>query len=54
MSFGLCFWIVMLVWLLFGFWSKGFGNPRQVAGDFILFFLLVLIGWKLFGAPLHG
>ena len=33
-----------------GFWP----NPRQFAGYAVLFILLLLLGWKVFGAPLHS
>lgn len=54
MSFALCYWIMMLIWLVFGFWANGFANPKIFGGTLMLFLLLVLIGWKVFGAPLHS
>lgn len=54
MSFAIAFWIIMLVWLLwnmpFNPWSAGapYGN------NLILFLLLLLLGWRVFGAPLQG
>lgn len=53
MSLALAFWIIMLVWLIFGFWSNR-ANLAAGGGNLILFFLLCLIGWKVFGAPLHS
>lgn len=53
MSFGLCYWILMLVWLVFGLWSNGVTNLKVVGGNLLLFILLVLVGWKAFGPPLH-
>jgi hypothetical protein len=56
MSLSLCYWIVMLVWLVFGLWANWptGGNVRPLGGSLMLFLLLVLLGWKVFGAPIHG
>jgi len=53
MTFALCYWILMLIWLVFGLWTSGW-NPKASGGNLLLFVLLVLVGWKLFGAPVHG
>ena len=45
MTLGLAYWIIMLIWLLFGLYT-GY--------NLMLFVLLVLIGWKIFGPPLHA
>lgn len=54
MSKELCFWILMLLWVVFG--VIGYARPddkRIVAGGNILFFLLfVVVGLALFGAAL--
>jgi len=57
MSFGLCYWILMLLWLVFGIWGNwpvAPGNVRVLGGHLLLFILLVLLGWKTFGAPIHS
>jgi hypothetical protein len=54
MSFGLIFWIIMLLWLLYGFW--GFYQPSpnwQWGNALMLFVLFLLLGWRVFGAPVH-
>lgn len=55
MSFGLCFWILALLWVVLGLvWS--WGRPPQwpaIGAGLIAFLMLVLLGWKVFGAPLH-
>ena len=55
MSFGLVFWILMLLWLIYGLW--GFWSPGQpywVWGNgLFLFILFLLLGWREFGAPVH-
>jgi hypothetical protein len=48
----------MLIWFVFGIASAGFGLYVGAHGPLInsllLFILLLLLGWKVFGAPLHG
>lgn len=52
MSVGLAFWIVMLVWLVFGVWT---GRAAWfTGGSAVEFIAIALLGWKVFGAPLHG
>jgi hypothetical protein len=56
MTLGLAFWVLMIVWFVFGLLTH-FG---MVAGAWalgtstiLLFVLFVLLGWQVFGAPLH-
>lgn len=53
MTFGLCYWILMLVWLVFGLWST-WPIGKGSTGTLLLFVLLVLLGWKVFGPPIHS
>lgn len=53
MSIALLFWILMLFWLLFGLWNSWPLNAAH-GGTLLLFILLLLLGWKTFGSPLHG
>ena len=53
MSMGLVFWILMLIWLVFGLWHN-WPNYPLVGGNLLLFILIGLLGWKIFGAPIHG
>lgn len=53
MSFALAFWILMLVWLVFGL-ALHFGYAPMWGGSVLLFVLMLLLGWKVFGPPLHG
>lgn len=56
MSLGLCYWVLMLVWLVFGVWSTwpvNGPNARPLAGTVMLFVLLVLLGWRSFGPPIR-
>jgi hypothetical protein len=54
MSIGLMFWVIMVVWLVFGVVSSG--KPftwQNIGGSLILFILLALLGWAVFGAAIH-
>jgi hypothetical protein len=60
MTIGLLFWILMLIWLIFGF-VVNWGWPNTVPATYgiwghslLLFILLGLLGWQAFGAPVHG
>jgi hypothetical protein len=53
MTLGLAFWILMLLWLVLGTWWS-WPNHVAVGGNLMLFLLLMLLGWRVFGAPLHG
>lgn len=58
MSFALVYWILMLIWLVFGFWAgRAPGAPvsyRAWGGNVLLFILLIILGWKAFGPPVHS
>jgi hypothetical protein len=57
MPIGLLFWVLMILWLIFGFvwyrngtsWSYGWGG-----NTLLLFVLLFLLGWAEFGFILQG
>ena len=53
MTLGLAFWILMLIWLAFGIYTNR-ATPFNAGGDLLLFILLVLLGWKAFGPPIHS
>jgi len=54
---GILFWVIMLLWFFFGlYWNRAEvagGNYGMLGGNLMLFVLLGLLGWKLFGAPLQ-
>ncbi len=58
MSIGLLFWLLMVIWLIFGFWSNrsqlSGGDFAPVGGSLLLFILLFLLGWHAFGFIIHG
>jgi hypothetical protein len=57
MSISLAFWILLLLWLVFGF-AQNWGaipGPYGLWGHSVLLFtLFLLLGWSVYGAPLHG
>ena len=62
MTIGFLFWLLMILWLIFGMWwnwpaSGSNGGPRAfgpVGGNLLLFVLLFLLGWKVFGFVIQG
>lgn len=55
MTFALIFWVLMLLWLVFGLWGwYAPPHPQWYYGHgMFLFILFLLLGWKIFGAPVH-
>jgi len=55
MTLGLAFWILMLVWLVFGLLLHfGVVGGLWAGGNVVLLFILfALLGWQVFGAPLR-
>jgi hypothetical protein len=56
MTIGFIFWLLMLLWLIFGIWSS-YGtsiNWPIVGGSLFAFVLFFLLGWKVFGWPIAG
>jgi hypothetical protein len=59
MTMRLLFWILMLLWLVVGvggpiYFGYGGANHIFVGGSLILFVLLGLLGWKVYGKPIDG
>jgi hypothetical protein len=61
MTMRLLFWILMLLWLVVGlggplYYSGGFGGISHVVigGSLILFILVGLLGYKVFGKPIEN
>lgn len=52
MSLAIAYWVLMLIWLALVIYSS-WPNLRSGGGNLVLFLLLVIIGWQVFGAPLH-
>lgn len=58
MSFELLFWIIMLLWILFGFmWNSNpamFGTWGWLPNSLLMWVLFALLGWKVYGPMFHG
>jgi hypothetical protein len=56
MSLELFFWILMILWVLgFGYGWNTAPQPWPSRVPSVIFFLIIFVlGWKVFGAPLHG
>jgi len=56
MTLGLCYWILMLIWFVFGLLTTVgiiVGHYGIVGGTVLLFVLFLLLGWQVFGPPLR-
>jgi hypothetical protein len=56
MTLGLAYWVLMLIWLVFGALVHfGFVGGLYAVGTstLLLFVLFLLLGWQVFGAPLR-
>jgi hypothetical protein len=57
MTLQVLFWILMLFWLIFGLWREYTpGQPYPFirgVGSVLTFILLGILGWQVFGAPIH-
>jgi len=57
MSISLLFWILYLIALVFSLWTNWPANGpafRPLGGPLLVFVLIGLLGWKVFGQPVHG
>lgn len=56
MPIGLLFWILMILWLVFGFfsWNRPDWRWGWAGNVFLLFVLFFLLGWHDFGFILQG
>jgi hypothetical protein len=61
LSLGLVFWILMLIWLVFGLvwnWPNSPGATAlapygPIGNTILLFVLFLLLGWHAWGPPIH-
>lgn len=56
MSVGVLFWVVLIIWAIFGGYV-GFRDPANRAGlgsSLVLLILLGLLGYAAFGSPIRG
>lgn len=57
MAAGTWFWLLYVICVLFGMWSdwpigQEKPNYRPLGGRLVVFILLGLLGWAVFGSPL--
>jgi hypothetical protein len=52
MPLAIAYWVIMLIWLVLGLYQSGI--VWLTGPNVILFVLLLLLGWKVFGVPLQG
>lgn len=60
MTYSLAYWILMLIWFVFGIYTNWPSAPAgqrpnfgPVGGTLLQFILFVLIGLQIFGKPIH-
>lgn len=56
MTLGLAYWVLMLIWFVFGLlYHFGYlpGPYGSGVNILLLFILFLLLGWQVFGVPLH-
>jgi|HubBroStandDraft_2_1064218.scaffolds.fasta_scaffold104182_1 hypothetical protein len=57
MPIGILFWVIMILWFIFGlFWNQSelkAGNWGFFGGNLLLLILFGLLGWKVFGPVLQ-
>jgi len=56
MSISLLFWVLMIlafVFSLYSSWPLGSGNAKPFGMSLLVFVLLALLGWQVFGAAIH-
>ncbi len=55
MPAGMIFWMLMILWFIFGLWwnwpdpAAGRAGFGPIGGNILLFVLLFILGWKSFG-----
>ena len=55
MTLGLAYWIIILILVVFGVGLHFglIGGGYVIGGGLVLLVLLILLGWQVFGPPLH-
>lgn len=54
MTIGFLFWLLMILWLIFGLVVDYPLGPKPFGRTILLWILLFLIGWNVFGFPIKG
>jgi hypothetical protein len=53
MTLSILFWVIMIVWLLFGLWIAWPAGPRPIGNVVLIWVLLAILGWQVFGPAIH-
>lgn len=53
MSIGLIFWVIMLIGLIFGLYQNRTAPLVWAGNNLVLWILLALLGWQVFGPAIH-
>ena len=53
MSSGLLFWIIMIIGILFSGYTNRAALGNWVMGNIVIWVLLALLGWSVFGPAIH-
>jgi hypothetical protein len=53
MSIASLFWIIIILGFVFGFVSNRASARAWLSSDLAIWVLILLLGWAVFGAPLH-
>jgi hypothetical protein len=53
MSIGLLFWVIFVVWMLFGAY-RARADQYGLGYHFVVGVLLFLLGWRAFGFVIHN
>lgn len=53
MSISLLFWVIMLIGLLHGLYTNRATVASWIGGNIVLWILLALLGWAVFGPAIH-
>ena len=58
MPLGILFWVLMILWLVFGVWTNRTdiqgGRYVSLGGTLLEFILFFLLGWQAFGFIVQG
>ena len=53
MPISIAYWVLLLVWVLFPFMGGGPPSWRPITSNLLITLLLGLLGWHVFGPPIH-
>lgn len=52
MPLSILFWVLMIVWAVFGYLGRPASSPFWWGGTVLNFVLFALLGWQVFGAAI--